>query len=216
MNSRRRVNSAVRGNIVESPRSNIGEMKRTLLYSGVLILALAIVVAAKVVWFGYSFSEDQFGTPICTNPDKDGKPSPGCYAPEYCDVSAVFLNPLPVSVCELVQNPTFYDRKDVRILGMAYVNGDDWYLYDPACDSESTRIGVGFSTTFGSRFDLVGSDAGQEPRRAKIDAVGIFTFGLSGTKFQWFFLRRINEIRPIALAECAPVPSNKALQLTAQ
>jgi hypothetical protein len=175
-------------------------MKRTLLYSCALILTLTIVVAGKVVWFGYSFSEDQFGTPICTNPDKDGKPSPGCYAPEYADVSAIFLNPLPVSVCELVKNPMFYDGKNVRIQAIAYVHGNEWYVYDPACDSESTRIGVGFSTPFGSPYDLVEAEAGQEPRRAEIDAVGTFSFGLSGTKFQWFFLRRINEVKPSVLA----------------
>ena len=175
-------------------------MKRTLIYSCVLILTLVVVVAAKVVWFGYSFSENQFGTPFCTNPDKNGKPSPGCYPPEYADVSAVFLYPLPVSVCGLVMNPMFYDRKNVRIQGMAYVHEKEWYLYDPACDSESTRIGVGFSTPFSSPYDLVGAEAGQEPRRARIDAVGTFSFGLSGTKHQWFVLRRINETKPIALA----------------
>lgn len=174
-------------------------MKRTVLYFAALILALAFVVAAKVVWFAYSFSEDQFANPICTNPDKHGKPSPGCYAPEYGDVSAVFLTPLPVSVCELVKAPLSYDRKVVRIKGMAYVHGNEWYLYDPACDNERTRIGVGFSTPFGSPSDLVGAEASQEPRRAKIDAVGTYSFGLSGTKFQWFLLRRINEIKPIAL-----------------
>jgi hypothetical protein len=175
-------------------------MRRTLLLFNALILTLAAVVAAKVVWLDYSFSEDQFGTPVCTNPEKDGNPSPGCYAAEYADVGAVFLNPLPVSVCELVKDPMFYDGKDVRIQGMAYVHVNEWYLYDPACDSESTRIGVGFSTPYGSPYDLVGADAGQEPRRAKIDAVGTFSFGLSGAKLQWFLLRRINEIRPSALA----------------
>ena len=105
-----------------------------------------------------------------------------------------------MSVCELVKNPMFYDRKNVRILGSAYVHGNEWYLYDPACDSESTRIGVGFSTPFGSPSDLVGAEAGQGPRRAKIDAVGTFSFGLSGTKFLWFLLRRVNETKPIALA----------------
>ena len=174
-------------------------MKRTLLYSCALILTLTIVVAGRVVWFGYSFSEDQFGTPICTNPDKHGKPSPGCYAPEYADVSAIFLNPLPVSVCELAKNPMFYDGKNVRIQAIAYVHGNEWYVYDPACDSESTRIGVGFATPFGSPYDLVEAEAGLEPRRAKIDAVGTFRFGLSGRKFQWFFLRRINELRPSVL-----------------
>jgi hypothetical protein len=194
------LKASVRRNIVESLLSNIEEMKRTLLYSCALILTLVIVVAAKVVWFGYSFSENQFGTPFCTNPDKNGKPSPGCYAPEYADVSAVFLNPLPVSVCELVKNPMFYDGKNVRIQAMAYAHGSEWYVYDPACDSERTRIGVGFSTPFGSPYDLVDAESIQEPKRAKIVAVGTFSFGLSGTRFQWFFLRRINEVRPSTLS----------------
>ena len=92
-----------------------------------------------------------------------------------------------------------YDRKNVRIKGMAYVHENEWYLYDSACDSESTRIGVGFSTPYGSPYDLVRAEVGKEPRCAKIDAVGTFSFGLSGTKFQWFFLRRINEVRPNAI-----------------
>jgi hypothetical protein len=54
-------------------------------------------------------------------------------------------------------------------------------------------------TPFGSPWDLVGAEPTQEPKRAKIDAVGTFSFGLSSIKFQWFFLRRINEIKPIAL-----------------
>jgi hypothetical protein len=83
---------------------------------------------------------------------------------------------------------------------MAYVHGNEWYLYDPACDSESTRIGVGFSTPFASHYDLVGAEDAKEPKRAEINAVGTFSFGLSGTRFQWFFLRRIDEVKPIALA----------------
>ena len=174
-------------------------MKRSVLLSCVLLLILVVVVAARIAWLDFWVPDiHTYGTPFCTNPDDNGKPAPGCYAPEYADLDAALLAPVSVDACQLVNNPMLYDRKNVRIRAVSYINGDERYFYDPACDGENKRMGMGFSSPTMFHFDLVAGEPSEGARRARVDVVGTFHVGSSGVPYElWFYLRRIENVAPL-------------------
>jgi hypothetical protein len=53
-----------------------------------------------------------------------------------------------VAFCELVRNPTRFDKKIVRTQAIFYVDAESQALYDPTCDDENTATWVDHDASY--------------------------------------------------------------------
>jgi hypothetical protein len=188
-------------------------MRRNVLRLLTALLTLVVAFTGYLLWWERHPASWPYTDALCGVSDTENP---------LCAYSASLSEIPTIDFCSVVNDPQAYDRKIIRIRGNFSFgevgNFSDANLQNPACESYHHRIGANYwngdtISNLGNYLDVFAPTS----RRANVTVVGQFldraghgyeTMG--GDRFLFIILHTES------MSPAAPVPPNKALQLTAR